>query len=237
LLFRASSALVEGSPVLLVYCLLISQNGILTISRTSVCRMKEFPSTRAQYLRAVARETARMSYPGRMGGIVRIGTKRAVEDFFVETFPLELISRHSSQIAGNFEEWHSAQVRKLAQYLEHQKLIKGRQNRCDAVAAKFLNTYMFQLMKYEFCRPLRKHLHLPLDRRILKALASLRRQTKSRALSTVRDIFDRPPYAMNPQEYERVQQALLNFIHELNHRPRCNVKVKSRIELNLLWAE
>lgn len=174
--------------------------------------MKEFPTSRKQYLRAVARETARMSYPGRMGGIVKAGTKKAVEDFFVETFPLEAMSSHAHRIARSFEEWHSDQVRKLGRQLDRRKLIKGRQNRCEAVAAKFLNTYMFQLMKYNFCRPLWNRLHLPLDRRILAALASLRRQTKSRALSTVRDVFHRPPYSITPREYERVQQALLSFI-------------------------
>ncbi len=85
-------------------------------------------------------------------------------------------------------------------------------------------------------RPLWEHLHLPLDRRILEALGKLQRRMKSRALRRVDDILRKPPYSVRYSDYIAVQRALLRFIEELNSRPRSEIKLKSRIELNLLWA-
>ena len=198
--------------------------------------MKEFLHSRKLYLKAVARETAKMSYPGRMGGIVKAGTKKAVEEFFVETFRLEVIWDQAPKLALSFEDWHTTEVTALGQYLESRKLIKRKQDRGEAVAAKFLNTYLYQLMKYEACRPLWKHLHLPLDKRVFVALGSLNRNMNSHALSQVSDTLNKPPYSITLSEYQRVQRALFGLINELNNRPRREVKIKSRIELNLLWA-
>jgi len=100
-----------------------------------------------------------------------------------------------------------------------------------------MNTFLHQLMKYEPCRPLWNHLHLPLDRRILEALGRLKRSTNSRALGHVEEILEKPPYSITYSEYLEVQRALLDLLTELNGRPRSEVKLKSRIELNLLWAE
>jgi hypothetical protein len=198
--------------------------------------MKEFLNSRKHYLKAVARETAKMSYPGRMGGIVRAGTKKAVEEFFVQRFPLEEIWDDSPKLALNFDNWHAEEVTSLGRYLNNRKLIKRKQDRSEAVAAKFLNTYLYQLMKYDACRPLWKQLHLPLDKRVLVALGSLKRQMKSHALSQVSDALNKPPYSITLSEYKDVQRALFGLISELNNRPRSEVKMKSRIELNLLWA-
>jgi hypothetical protein len=199
--------------------------------------MKEFLNSRKLYLKAVARETSKMSYPGRMGGIVKAGTKKAVEEFFVETFQLEAIWDEAPKLALRFEDWHAKEVKDLGRYLNDRNLVKRKQDKGEAVAAKFLNTYLYQLMKYDACRPLWKHLHLPLDKRVLAALVSLKRRMKSRSLSQVGDILNKPPYSITLPEYLRVQRALLGFIGELNNRPRSVVKLRSRIELNLLWAE
>jgi hypothetical protein len=44
-------------------------------------------------------------------------------------------------------------------------------------------------------------------------------------------------YSLKYVEYLQVQRALSDFIAELNGRPGCQIKLRSRIELNLLWAE
>src|ERR1700693_714408 len=113
-----------------------------------LARMKEFLNSRKHYLKAVARETAKMSYPGRMGGIVKAGTKKAVEEFFVQTFPLEEIWDQAPKLALSFEDWHTKEVTDLGHYLTNRNLVKRKQDKGEAVAAKFLNTYLYQLMKY-----------------------------------------------------------------------------------------
>jgi len=199
--------------------------------------MKEFLTCRKEFLKAVAQETARMSFPGRMGGVVKAGTKKAVEEYFVNRFPIEEIWNGAPQVAQQFDGWHRKRVRELGKHIQSQGWIKKRRDRGEAVAAKFLNTYLHQLMKYQPCRPLWNQLHLPLDRRILAALERLKRGTESQALERVVGILRKPPYSITHAEYLKVQRALLNLLVELNSRPRSEVKLKSRIELNLLWAE
>lgn len=199
--------------------------------------MKEFISTRKQYLKAIARETARMSYPGRMSGVVEKGTKKAVEEFFVQNFPIGEVWEGAEQIAGEFDKWHANRVKQLGRHIEHHNLVKKKQDRAEAIAAKLFNTYCHQLMKYQPCRPLWNHLHLPLDRRILVALGRLKRRTHSMALNHVSEILKKAPYSLAYREYLQVQHALADLILELNARPHTEVQLKSRIELNLLWAE
>jgi hypothetical protein len=199
--------------------------------------MKDFLTTRKQLLKAVAQETARMSYPGRMGGIVKAGTKKAVEEYFVGDFPIEEIWDEAGQIRRRFDQWHEKRVHELGGRIQRLGLVKKKSDLREALAAKFLNTYMHQLMKYEQCRLLWDELHLPLDKRILVALSRLQRGMKSSASKRVATILRKPPYSLPYREYIEVQRALTDFIDELNARTRCQIKLRSRIELNLLWAE
>ncbi len=201
--------------------------------------MKEFLVSKKQFLQAVARETARMSYPGRMGGVVRAGTKKAVEKYFVKRFPMADVWNNPTQIARRFDRWHGERVRELGRRISKRIKRKGT-DRGQAVAAKFLNTYLHQLMKYKRCSPLWEQLHLPLDRRTIEALESLKRDTGSRALEQANETLlkaQKAPYSIRYAEYLKMQRALLDLLGELNRRPQSEVKLKSRIELNLLWAE
>ena len=199
--------------------------------------MKQFLTSREQLLKAVAQETARMSYPGRMGGVVMSGTKKVVEDYFVADFPIQDIWNKAGLISRTFDRWHEKRVHELGRRIRQGGLIKKKTDLGEAVAAKFLNTYMHQLMKYEQCRLLWDELHLPLDKRILVALSRLQRGMKSSALKRVSLILRKSPYSLTYDEYIQVQRALSDFITELNGRPRCQIRLRSRIELNLLWAE
>jgi hypothetical protein len=200
-------------------------------------RVEPFLISHEQFLKAVAQETARMSFPGRMGGVVKAGTKKAVERYFVQRFPIATLWSEARQIARRFDEWHRERVWELGKHLERRGLIKRRTDRSEAVAAKFLNTYLHQLMKYAPCRPLWNHLHLPLDRRILMSLQRLRRNTESQALLQVHETLRKPPYSIRYSQYLQVQRALQTLLKELNRRPGSKVKLVSRIELNLLWVE
>jgi hypothetical protein len=198
--------------------------------------MAEFLTSRTQYLRAVALETAKMSFPGRMNLVVKAGTKNAVAEYFVTGFPMRDVWENARQTAKTFDRWHEKRVRELGNHIQNRRLVKKKSDRAVALAAKFFNTFMHQLMKYEPCRPLWDHLHLPLDRRILAALGKLKRSVGSLALEEVTEILRNPPYVMSYAEYLQVQHALRNLLTELNRRPGSEVKLKSRIELNLLWA-
>ncbi len=108
----------------------------------------------------------------------------------------------------------------------------------DAVAAKLLNTFMHQLMKYEWSRFLWKDLHLPLDQGTFGALRRLARATHSKALQEeqMSEILRQNPYTIDPEGYELVQKQLWGLIGELNLGREKELKLTSRIELNLLWA-
>ena len=198
--------------------------------------MAQFPIGAEEYLRAVARETARMSYPGRMGGILRKGTKQKVQGYFEKDFPLERLWDHAGQEADRFDEFHEKIVFELARVLDENNCLKKENDKSEALAAKLLNTFMHQLMKYEQCRPLWKMLHLPLDRITFNALSRL----DSPSLLPVRKIiteYKEKPYQITYiGEYKPIQIALGCAIEELNKRSDIGYKLTSRIQFNLLWA-
>jgi hypothetical protein len=114
--------------------------------------VKEFLTSREQLLKAVAQETARMSYPGRMGGVVKAGTKKVVEQYFIVDFPIQDIWDKAGLISRTFDRWHEKRVHELGRHIRRRGLVKKKSDLGEALAAKFLNTYMHQLMKYEQCR-------------------------------------------------------------------------------------
>lgn len=190
------------------------------------------PLTRRDQFCCVATETARMSYPGSMSRgtrpVVSGGTKAKLEEYFVHRLPLKELWLSCASVAASYETWHQARVGELA--LEIGQHVRSN-NVPMSVAAKFLNTFMYQLTKYEEVRPLVNSLHLPLDARVFRELSRI----KSRALDPVAPLFCRSPYALPYESHLQVQNALLAFVEELNTRPGAEFAFSSRIQLNWLW--
>lgn len=183
------------------------------------------------YLKAVAVETARMSYPGRMGGMLKPGAKRKIQEYFEERFPLPEVWRNPKKIAGFFDDWHRRQIQVFASFLEKRGLLK-QENRAWGVASKLLNTYLHQLMKYPKLRPLYGCLHLPLDQEVRKSLRRLAK--KQSTLHRILLFLQRNFYEVQYDEYLQIQDTLSRLMSELPINER---KLTSRIELNaLLWA-
>ncbi len=198
--------------------------------------MSIFPTTQKEYLKAVARETARMSYPGSMSRgkkqVLKEGAKKKIEEFFA-TFLGDLWDSVDS-VTNQFDVWHEKQARKLGQYLRDNGRLGKPENNSDVVGAKLINTFMYQLMKYERFRPLWNSLHLPLDGKTLRILQTL----NCPSLISVKEIIKRPPYSLSYDEYCQIQRALREVVVELNKRPEVEYNLlTSRIELNLLWAD
>jgi len=120
-------------------------------------------------------------------------------------------------------------VNEIAQVIKH---FVSKRNEPMSVAAKFLNTFMHQLMKYDSCRPLLPVLHLPLDSRVFKTLSKVH----SQSLTPVRNLLSCSPYSLPYEDHIKVQRALLDFMNELNARPKTEFKIKTRIEMNWLWV-
>ncbi|HUI05708.1 MAG TPA: hypothetical protein VL486_01750 [Verrucomicrobiae bacterium] len=190
------------------------------------------PATKSEYLELVGRETARMSYPGSMSRgeypIVKKGTKQKLEDFFAKEFPMSAAWTDAANIANAYEKWHAERSNEISAAIES---CVWKPNVSQCVAAKFLNTFMHQLMKYEASRPLWKELHLPLDSRVF---ASLKKE-RCAALADVQAYFWQSPYQIPYEAHLKVQAALRKLLDELNERPQAEFKFASRIELNLLW--
>lgn len=108
------------------------------------------PETTAELQVLVARETARMSYPSGMTHppkpVVTGTTKKTVEDYFANKFPLHEVWDDATRVAATFEAWHLRRVQEMAKAI---KTHVPRHNKREAVAAKFLNAFLHQLMKYE----------------------------------------------------------------------------------------
>ena len=111
----------------------------------------------------------------------------------------------------------------------------NKKNNSEAIAAKFLNTFMYQLMKFENCRPLFKHLHLPLDRRVFNTLRSPKLPFSGK--EKIQPILRKSPYAIEYSEYQEAQNALWSVVKAINKQPGQTITLTSRIELNcFLWS-
>jgi len=200
-----------------------------TISRGE---QMDAPLTRLDFLRRIAAETARMSYPGSMSRgippVVCKGAKAKLEEYFVGQFPMAQVWDRPTEVVLGFETWHKEQSEAIAVAIT--KYVP-KERSAVAISTKFLNTFLHQLMKYEKCRPLWNSLHLPLDRRVFKALAQLRPDS----LSSVHEFFSQSPYGITYIDYGTIQAALGNYLIELNARPETGMHLTSRIELNWLW--
>lgn len=203
-------------------------------------RSMGFPLTLDGYLRAVARETARLSWPGRMSCILAKDAKRDAEVYFTaDRFHAEL-KRVWAHTIPDYDSWHQERVGELAGYIAGRVRghdAKGARTgyRPEAVAAKLLDVFMHQLMKYEECRFLWAQLHLALDRKVFEALRALARD--SVALKSASGTLSRNPYTIAPKQYQFVQRQLQEFVVELNHRRNAEFEITSPIQLNLLWAD
>ena len=196
-----------------------------------------------EMLSCVAIETARMSYPGSMSRgknpLVIKGTKKLLETYFKDNFPLSEIWGLHCNGAQNFETWHLARVREISDYI--QNYVPN--NNCPmCVSAKFLNTFMHQLMKYENTRWLFPYLHLPLDQRVFHELKRFvengvpHLNYVPEPLANVAESFENSPYALPYEDHIAIQDALNVFIVALNQRHNVPYQLNARIELNWLWV-
>jgi len=196
----------------------------------------DYPLTKQELLKQVALETARMSYPGGMGRgpkqIVKAGTKKQVEYYFTTKFPIYEVRDNASGIAAVYDSWHEKQVNAIGDFLEQQGCLGNPDNTQIAVGAKFLDTFMHQLMKYEWARPIWQQLHLPLDARVFGAFDRI----ESSSIAKIKShIGGRSAYSISLKDYQFIQDALWEFVEELNKRPGAEFEIQSRIELNYLW--
>ena len=203
--------------------------------------MKKVPIDKEELLIAFARETARMSYPGSMSRgkhpVVKEGTKKVIECYFTSQFPIGHIWDNASTIksTSKYDQWHSERTREIAKEVESYK--GSEKNKPEAIAAKFLDTFMYHLMKFQNCRPLFKHLHLPLDRRVFGALRS--RNLSFPDKKRIQAIIRKSPYTIEYPEYRKVQKALYSLVKIINERLQLDPTdaLTSRVELNcFLWS-
>ena len=195
-------------------------------------KIKRIPTGKADYLKCVARESYRMSYSGQR--LVKFGVKKNVEEeYFVNQFPMQDVWDNAAATSQRFDAWHEEHVKKLSPLLKGQ--MQKAEYKEDAIAAKFLNTFLHQLMKFKQCQPLWRHLHLPLDGLVFDELKALAKE--SQALKPVAKLFDQVPYSIKLEDYKLIQKALMKYVNELNRQSAVKPKLTSRIEFNpILWA-
>ena len=192
-----------------------------------------------QFLKQIAIETAKMSYPGGMGRgenqVVRAGAKATLAEYFAEQFPIQELW-HNEVSEGSFDEWHYKQVVRIAEGVirEYQG---NPDNYATTISSKFLNTFMHQLMKYEKFRYLYKELHLPLDRRVLEKISNgLDKINVPKSLQELAWIYRDRPYSMKYDKYSQFQKELRTLMCEYNRLLPPDCRIKARIELNsILW--
>jgi len=186
-----------------------------------------------EFLRHIVSETARMSYPGRFGGKLRAGAKKAIQAYFESEYPESL----QEQIV-NYDDWHINRVRQLCDVIRNRNFRQNEQDKFFALSVKLVNTFMHQLMKYDRFRYLYKSLHLPLDGTVFQRL--LRREYDHNELQNLRNLvraFTNRAYQFGPETYVQIQGELWGVVNyfNVNVLPE-NCQICSRIDLNcILW--
>jgi hypothetical protein len=193
------------------------------------------PATAREYLRCVACETARMSYPGSMSRgkgkrqVVKARTKERLKTYFAKSFPLAEIWNPSANTLRHFDDWHEKRLEEITRVI---LMPRKTSNDRRSVAAKFLNTFMHQLMKWKQCQGLRPKLHLPLDRSAFKSL----RELQNPSLKCIRKHLRKSPYKLPYRYHLEIQAALKKLVKEFNDTNSGGLKL-NRIDLNCcLWA-
>jgi hypothetical protein len=205
-----------------------------------------FPISKNQYLTAIARETAKLSYPGSMSRgekqILTKGAKRGIEKFFTgDTFGFNDLWDNVENVKLQYADWHKKSVQALGKFLETNSLLGNRDNNAEAISSKLIDTYMYQSMKSEKFRLLRDKLHLPLDRIIISTLLKFK-ESLPLEVNLILTKYKNHPYQFPYTEYMGIQEALFLLIRKINdeltQQPDGKSRqLTSRIELNLLWAE
>ncbi len=184
--------------------------------------------TKENYLKEIARESAKMSWPGEMNNIVIGGTKAGLEEYFTgPEFPIEELWDGTSIAYTDYEKWHKEQTQNISEHV----VVKTEKKPyvSVAVSAKFLNTFMHQLMKYEKFRGLYERLHLPLDSRVIKH-KDIKEICKKLGIMNAYTI----DYDTYKDAQESIKGVLENYKKELE---ATGIKLRSRIDLNaILWA-
>ena len=188
-----------------------------------------------EFLRHIVRETARMSYPGRFGGKLRGGAKKAIQSHFEKVYPDEL----QAQIE-NYDAWHKDLVDQLSQVIEEGNYRQDENDTSFALSVKLVNTFMHQLMKYDRFRYFYKKIHLPLDKSVFVSIYRIIPKHDRTELHSLRELV-RPhrkrSYEFGENEYKEIQEKLWIMIKYFNEvvLPK-NCQICSRIDLNcLLW--
>ena len=197
------------------------------------------PKTKNELLKCIAKETAKVSYPGGMGRgrrqIVKKGCKKALVEYFECKFDLKILKKRMSR--KRYDKWHNNEVVNIRDKVLKKGNYLGQNHKKDgfAVAAKFLNTFMLALMKYEPFRHLYDKLHLPIDRKVFENLYRERNVWNTlRRHEALIDLYRNNVYAIKPAHYRTIQEMLLSFKVNINRTKPYRIE---RIELNcLLWS-
>jgi hypothetical protein len=181
------------------------------------------PQSENELRKCKFRETARASYPGGMSmfktGIVIARNKQQVSDFFVsDVFFVPEVEA--------FKSHHGKLCDRLSQKIN---LNIGRTElKRVTVAAKFIDTFLYHLMKFEEYRKLWTVLHLIVDSRLIRKL----KKYGDKSLIAFLKNYPNSPYEASYSQYLELQDYLDEYIRGLN-----SPFIKNKIELNFLWAE
>ena len=195
------------------------------------------PVLASEYLRNIAIESARMSYPASMTRGENPPLKQAdgkdtvkleIERYFADLFPI--VDIWDTQVR-DFDRWHKKVTKHLSGFIRRNACV-GKGRKTTGLATKFLNTFLYQLAKYPSAQFLYEDLHLPLDRKIFTRLA----RVDAEALAEVEGLLRKSPYTFNYTDYMKVQRALRQLTLMLNDRRDAEYDIQSNVEFNWLWA-
>lgn len=170
------------------------------------------------------KEAAKAGYPGGMSmfgkGIVESGTKEIVIDFFSS-------DKFKVPSKNNFTQMHSLICDELSKKIESKLNKKRKKLQKKTIAAKFLDAFLYQLLKFEEYQYLRPKLNLIIDTTILPKI----RKYNFKKLQQALENYPTSAYEATYEQYQKLQVSISSFINDINNR-----FIKNKIDLNYLWG-
>lgn len=187
---------------------------------------------REDYIRRLVVESFRMGYPAGMNRGKNPVIKGAIKDELLAHFKTKVADKVMSDVPGpeRYVLWHKKLCRSLESVF-HGRL--GDERKLFPITAKFIDTFMHQMMKYEDYRDLYGVIFLPLDGIVTPKLKKMFKEEglMDNGLDT---FFELGPYKIDDGVYYLVQEKLNDLATQVGARIGKSI---FRIDLNVLWAE
>lgn len=179
------------------------------------------PTTKKDFRLLRLKEAAKAGYPG---GMTRGKTRIVIKKNKEQVINFFGAGEFKIPLQRTFEDDHKKICSELSKILKLNPIRK--QLNKETVAAKFVDTFLYQLTKFDEYYYLSKKLNLIIDNRVITKL----RKISDNELKIFLDSYPNSVYEATYHQYQDLQIQITEFIQRSK-----NPFILKKIDLNILW--